>query len=78
MKQISDIHVYSVGLCNLSVCALKDIPIEKITEKVNQEHPTGLSNEWALSKRKQFADGTKMPCPCDTHPKTRRHYLFNC
>jgi hypothetical protein len=78
MKEMKNIQVYSIGLCNLSVCALKDISIEEITEEINKEHPTGLNHGWTFSDHDTFGDGTAMPCPCDTDPETRKHYLFNC
>lgn len=78
MKKMEKIQVYSIGLCNLSVCVESSVSMEAITKQVNKEYPTGLDHGWKLSKRKTFSDGTDMPCACDTHPKNRKHYLFNC
>lgn len=72
------VEVYSIGPCYLSVCAENEVSIKEITEQVNQEHPTGLNHGWKLSKKAAFLDGTDMPCPCDRHSETRKHYLFNC
>jgi hypothetical protein len=47
------------------------------------EHPTGITSKWRKSKDKTFAAGgvggaLPNPCPCNTCPKTHKHYLFNC
>lgn len=74
----NDIHVYAVGFCNASVCALATVPLDKILSQLNLEHPTGLDHGWELAKVETFRDGTPMPAPCNTHPETRKHYLFHC
>jgi len=78
MREREKIFVYSIGPCNMSVCARNEATIEEITKFVNLKHPTGLDHGRTLSKKKKFSDGTEMPCRCDTHRNTRKHYLFQC
>lgn len=75
LQEHPDFQVYSTGLVAASVCS--SLPIEKITEKLNQCYPTGIASKWELSEDKFFADGTTMPCQCSDYPNNK-HYLFNC
>lgn len=67
---------YSVGLVAASVCT--SLPIEDATRRLNMVHPTGVG-PWHKSKDKFFSDGkTANGAECPDHPKTHKHYLFNC
>lgn len=70
-----DFMLYSVGLIAASVCT--SLPIEKATERLNLEHPSGVT-PWHPSEDKTFRSGEPNPCPCDRYPETHKHYLFNC
>lgn len=72
------IEVYSVGLVHLSACVSKELTCEEIVARVNKTHPTGLDHGWALSGEENFAGGEPNPCPCNTHPDERLHYLLVC
>lgn len=76
IKDLKDFQVYSYGLVYISVCS--SLPIEEIEDRANIEYPTGISSQWKLSKEGKFANGTPMPCPCNTNPKTHKHYLLSC
>lgn len=70
------IYVYAEGLCYCSVCT--DIPdINRITKKLNEDHPTGLGHGWELSKE-NFKDGSLNPHPCEHQSDRHKHYLFVC
>ena len=71
-----DFHAYSVGICYASACT--SLPIEEATARLNDEHPTGISSQWAPSTAPTFRQGSPNPCPCPDHPETHKHYLFNC
>lgn len=71
-----DFIAYAVGLCCASVCT--SLPIEEATKRLNTEHPTGVTSLWEPSKDPTFSGGQSNPCPCDQHPDTHKHYLFNC
>lgn len=69
-------EVYSIGMVYASVCtSLSD---KEATKRLNAEHPTGISSQWAVSKSATFRDGRPNPCPCEQHPETHRHILFEC
>lgn len=70
-----DFEAYSVGLMSASVCT--SLPLEDATNRLNAEHPTGISSKWRKSDD-DFRSGQINPCPCEKHPKTHKHYLFNC
>ncbi len=71
-----DFVVYSEGMVCTSVCT--NMPLDMATERLNAERPTGISSKWHLSQDKAFSGGQENPCPCDRHPLTHKHYLFNC
>jgi hypothetical protein len=72
-----DFEAYSIGLVAASVCT--SLPVEDAALRLNQEHPTGINSQWHLSEDKFFSDGeTPNGAPCPDHPKTHKHYLFNC
>lgn len=66
---------YSVGIVSASVCTR--LSIEEATERLNQEHPTGIKSQWGLSESKSFSGGEPVGCQCPDHPDNK-HYLFNC
>ena len=69
--------IYSRGLLYISVCTTLTDEIE-IERCANHENPTGVSHPWTIDEKGKFKDGTPMPCPCDTSPKTHTHYLLSC
>jgi len=72
-----DFEIYKIGLCCASVCST--LSLEETTERLNVEHPTGITSRWEPSKDATFADGkSPNPCPCNQNPTTHKHYLFNC
>ena len=70
-----DFQAYAVGICNASVCS--NLTLEETTRQLNREHPTGIG-KWELSQEPTFAAGEPQPCPCNLHPETHKHYLFEC
>jgi len=70
----SEFLVRMVSICQYIVCS--SLPIEEVTRRLNQEHPTGLSHSWELSD--EYPDGSPNPSPCNENPKTHKHYLFEC
>ena len=75
---MKEITVYAIGLCSASICASNNATIEEITEKINQDHPTGLDHGWEFAKGESFRQGNSNPCPCNINPDTHKHYLFHC
>jgi hypothetical protein len=74
-----DLVVYRIGTVHISVCVPKDMTVEDVEYAANREHPTGIGSKWTVSTDKTFADGTSPnPCPCDSHPSERLHYLMVC
>lgn len=69
-------YAYAVGLVAASVCT--SLSLEEATERLNSEHPTGISSHWQPSKDERFHTGQPNPCPCQQNPDTHKHYLFNC
>lgn len=67
---------YSVGLCFASVCTT--LTDDEAATRLNAEHPTGIPSPWRPSAQLTFAQGGSNPGPCDTHPETHRHVLFEC
>lgn len=74
---MDDVVIYTVGFCYCSVCAQKDVPIDKVVARTNVLHPTGLSHGWELDEKGEVADETPMPSPCN-QDKDRTHYLLSC
>lgn len=70
-----DFTAYAVGFIHASVCTT--LPTEKATERLNFEHPTGVT-PWQPSDDAEFAGGGPNPGPCDRYPDTHRHVLFSC
>lgn len=73
-----DFEPYAMGLVCASACAVATMSVDEVAERLNAAHPTGISSRWAPSKDSTFASGQPNPCPCDRHPTTHMHYLFNC
>lgn len=71
-----DFWVYAMGVVCTSICT--SLTPEEATERLNREHPTGVSSRWEVSEDKTFADGRPNPSPCPDHPDTHKHYLFSC
>lgn len=69
---------YSVGLLTASVCAENSLTPQEVQDEFNKISPAGTMNGWKISDDTHFREGATNPCPCDTHPETRKHYLFNC
>lgn len=69
---------YSIGIMTASVCADNSLTPEDVEAEFNNISPSGTTNGWKLSEDKTFKGGAPNPCPCDQHPETRKHYLFNC
>ena len=71
-----DFEAYSIGICHASVCS--SLTLEETEKQLNQEYPTGIQSQWKLSEDTNFQTGQSNPCPCEQHPKTHKHYLFDC
>lgn len=69
--------VYKVGLCMASCCAPNGMTREEVEVSVNAQEPTGIQSSWQISGE-DFATGQTNPCPCNTAPGTRRHWLLEC
>jgi hypothetical protein len=69
---------YSVGLLAASVCADNSLTPQEVEDEFNRTNPAGTTNGWKLSEDTHFRQGATNPCPCDQHPETRKHYLFEC
>lgn len=69
---------YAVGICKASVCADKKLKPKEVEKIFNVMNPAGTRHGWKLSKDRHFSGGEPNPCPCDQHPETRKHYLFEC
>lgn len=72
------VEPYLVGICTASVCAEADASPEEIEREVNAHHPTGISSHWRVSGTPAFSGGESNPCPCNTEPDARRHWLLEC
>ena len=72
----SEFTAYAIGFVSASVCS--SLPIEETTERLNAEHPTGISSRWQLSDEPTFSGGEPNPCACNRWPDTHKHYLFEC
>lgn len=62
---------YAVGICFASVCS--NLEPNKILERMNLEHPTGVS-PWAISEE-NFASGESNPCQCAGRADCKHHLL---
>lgn len=64
----------TVSLCTAVVCtSLSD---EQAVDRLNAEHPTGISSAWGLADH--FREGEPNGQPCADSPDTHRHLLFVC
>lgn len=68
-------EAYRVGLIMASACTSLDD--KEATKLMNQEHPTGISSQWEVSKDEKFSTGQSNPCECPDK-STHRHVLFEC
>jgi hypothetical protein len=74
---MSDVVIYSVGLCYASACALAELSGEEVAHAVNLQHPSGVKR-WRVSEDQTFADGlSPNPAPCEITPG-RKHWLLEC
>jgi hypothetical protein len=67
------VTVYGEGLIYASVCTALD---DEATDAAMATRPSGTSGGWTRSADTHFDGGLPNPCPCDTHPDTRRHVLY--
>jgi hypothetical protein len=75
MTEPAEFVVYAVGLVHASVCTALDD--EATAARLNHEHPTGVA-PWMRSPDETFREGGPNPGPCERHPRTHRHVLFEC
>lgn len=73
---MSDVIVYTFGVCHCSVCAPAGMKPEDVEADANLAHPTGLDHGWKVSDEPAFKGGEANPCQC-TNPN-RKHYLLEC
>lgn len=73
---MQDFDAYAIGPMVASVCSSLS-PTETV-ERMNTEHPTGISSAWSLAPDERFASGQPNPCACERRPETHRHYLLEC
>lgn len=73
----ASMYVYASGLVHMSVCVPVTMSRDQVAETASEVNPTGITSQWAVSGE-PFADGSPNPCPCDTEPDDRRHYLLVC
>jgi len=69
---------YSIGPLSASVCADNSLTPYEVVKEFNRVSPSGTTNGWQISSDTHFLHGQPNPCPCDKHPETRIHYLFEC
>ena len=62
----NDVVVYASGLQYASICVPKDLSGDSINSS---------SDNWFISKDKEFVSGHPNPCPCELDPN-RIHYLM--
>ena len=72
------VNLYAVGIVSASACAPKDMPLEDVTDEINQRAHPGIGHGWQPSDNPKFSTGEPQPGPCNTDPENRTHYLFNC
>lgn len=70
----TEFTVYATGICVASVCS--SLPKLEVAQRMRREI-TGVG-PWVPSKDKAFSGGEPNPCPCNTSPKTHKHYKFIC
>jgi hypothetical protein len=68
-----DFEIYSTGIVYCSVCS--SLGLEETLSRVNLEDPTRAG--WELAPE-PFRTGEPNPHPCENHPTTHKHYLFQC
>lgn len=75
---MSDVTVYSVGLCKASACAPVSMDAAAVAHAANLAQPTGVT-PWHVSEESHFANGPEFPnpCPCEQTPG-RQHWLLVC
>lgn len=73
------VEVYSNGFCYCSVCAPKEMPIERTVAIVNQINPTGLASgsRWKKAGDTHFKSGEPVGCDCPDH-SGKQHWLMVC
>jgi hypothetical protein len=69
--------LFRASLCSGVACAPATMPRRKVEAAVNEQHPTGISSRWTISRKRKLDDGNKHPAPC-LEDATRRHYLMEC
>lgn len=72
-KKIFD--AYSIGPVMASVCS--NLSTEELLAEMNNQHPTGISNDWMFSEDTHFLQGQPNPCQCEDNQDCK-HYLLNC
>lgn len=70
------VEVYAVGICHASACCPRTMPIGRVAEEVNRQHPTGVE-PWQVSSDPTFSGGEPNPNPCSDDPE-RLHRLLAC
>lgn len=76
--EFGKVIVYSLGVTACSVCAPAGLTFAEVTAEANRQEPTMISSPWKVSDAPSFKSGEPNPCPCDTEPDARRHYLMEC
>ena len=67
---------YAVGLCKASVCST--LTLKETGRRLNSDYPTGIASNWIPASSPTSSDWKPNPRPCDHHPETHKHYLFEC
>jgi hypothetical protein len=70
---VSELIVYSEGLCFASVCTSLD---DGELDRRMSARPATATHGWVRSTDPYFAGGQPNPCPCELQPETHRHVLF--
>lgn len=71
------VRVYALGVCSASACAPACLSAAGVAHAVNAMEPTGIDTPWEVAGE-PFATGEPNPCPCNTDPDGRRHWLLHC
>lgn len=75
----AQVHIYKSGLFSMSVCAPAAMDGDAVAAMASAQEPTGIDRDWTVSADATFGDGvTPNPCPCNTMPDARRHWLLDC